>query len=307
MNTIVALNSCDPEELQIRENFKKDYKLSCPVVDDNDVFAKSLNMFHMEEKYNEYSQIYKNNQKNIDQYRKQIRNNVVNHISNVHGFDKLQPVEYEAKYKGDRTCMRDSCVGQILVSLDLVKANYQSLKYLDPKFVLHTRNYNDLIQRFTKDKLMTECRMLRQLIFGFLKPEVQVSVQRMIMQDVIDKVYQEISSNQISIEQLTNDEVVFQVSDEKLIDELKRIAINVLPYDIRVTQYDLRKIKNKYDEPWYVRTNLTTGEERIVGVHIKYLFQVYNHLHQIENTPKDFWWRERGRLCALLEPEEFLD
>ena len=48
------LNPCSPEELVIRENFKRDYKLSCPVLDDNDIFAKSLRTQCLESDWTDY-------------------------------------------------------------------------------------------------------------------------------------------------------------------------------------------------------------------------------------------------------------
>jgi len=307
------LNSCDPQELIIRESFKKDYKLSCPVIDDNDVFNKSIMIAELQQEWINYKDMVDRIEGNLDNYRKQIRHTVTNHLSHVKGFDKLTPEKntnkYTNKYTGPRTCLRDEVCGKKLISIDLIKANYQSMRHLNPKFVLDTQNYQELITKFTQEKCMIECRMLRQLIFGFLKPEVQVAVQKTIIGTVIDQIIKECGDETLLIEQLTNDEVVFSINSNekdytKILNKINDM-ITKLPYQLRLTEFSVEKIKNSFNEPWFIK-KFNDDRYKIVGVHVRYLFQVYNHLHQLENEKKDLWWRERGRLCALLDQEEFI-
>lgn len=299
MNTN-KLNPCSSKELSIREGFKKEYKLSCPVLDDHNIFHKCLKIWNLEQEWKEYLDMSKRIG-DVITYRRNLVNQIVNTVQHVKGFDTLTAIPDSEKHQGPRSYLIEENVPKRMVSVDLIKANYQSLKKLGSKFVLDTENYNEFIQRFTREEALIKSRMLRQLIFGLLKPDVQGSIQRQMIYDIIDCVKEK---KDFPILHLTNDEVVFEIkSDQDLV--MIQESLQKLPHQFRVEEFQISKIKNPNNEAWFVKINDHGKKRKIMGVHIKFLFQVYNHLHHLPNQTKDFWWRERGRLCALLEAEKF--
>lgn len=300
MNT--DLNPCSNSELNLREAFKKEYKLSCPVIDDNDIFQKSLVICNLENEWNDYTEL---NEKygDIGKHRAGIVNNIVNCINHVKGFDELEPIPDNKRWSGPRSYLVESNIGKRMVSIDLIKANYQSLKKVGKKYVLDTDTYEELIRRFTKDEPLVRSRMLRQLVFGLLNPHLQASVQRNMMYDIVDAAKK---VKDYPILHLTNDEVVFEIESDADLIALQE-AVRQVKYDFRVEEFSIHKINNNAGEAWFVKVNDKGRRRKITGVHVKFLFQVYNHIHGLPNEKKDFWWRERGRLCALLEPEQFPD
>lgn len=301
--SVDLLSKCSPEELEVRTNFKRDYKLSCPVLDDDDIFNKSLIVGGLEEDWDEYFEMCKR-YPDINEYRKKIRNSVINYISSVKEFEELKPEEYKYKFTGPRSIIGDHTekyLGERLISVDLIKGNYQSLKSISPKFILDTENYEELINRFTKEKCLISSKFFRQMVFGLLKPDVQAARQKNLLGDVIERVFKE---KELEIVSLSNDEVVFHITGD---DELKIIedAVSASESDCRIVPFRLERIPNGYNEPWYVKYFADSKEKRLMGIHVKYLMQVYNFIEGCDNDVKDFWWRERGRLCTLLEPERF--
>lgn len=302
MSALDLLVPCSSEELQIRENFKKDYKLSCPVLDDNDVFEKSLDIWDLRKEWTDYLEMSKRIPE-LDEYRRKLRNQILSHISHVQGFNELSPIKYTSQYKDLRNYLKPENCNVPLVSIDLQKGNYQAMRYLNPKYVLDTNTYEELIRRFTKEESIIRSKFFRQMVFGQLKPEVQASVQRKMTEEMIQMVFKK---KEFPIVHLSNDEVILRLNPDTQREDLNLIelALEDAPYQHRITAFTLRHISNTYDESWYVRTR-EDNQTKIMGVHVKYLFQVYNYLNQQDNQPKDFWWRERGRLCALLTPEVF--
>jgi len=298
------LKSCSPEELVIRENFKRDYKLSCPVMDDEDVFAKSLRIQHLADDWSDYLEMSKRID-DLDDFRKKLRNKITSFVSAVKGFDQLAPQEYRYNFRGDRIYLKDENVGKRIISLDLVKGNYQSLKHLGTQYVLDTENYEDLIRRFTNEKCLINSKFFRQMVFGLLRPDVQGSVQRNMLGEMIEQVFQKV--REFPIVHLSNDEVMFVIESDEELESIQN-ALQDITYQYRVSEFRLEKILNGYNEPWYVRYYVNSSDQRpprLMGIHVRYLMQVSNFIEGVSNTEKDFWWRERGRLCKLLEPESF--
>ena len=305
---MATLNPCTPEELEIRENFKRDYKLSCPVLDDNDIFAKSLVVGNLQNEWPEYLEMSKRHE-DINEYRKTVRNKITSFISAVKGFENAPLQEYKyPDIKAPRSYLNDENVGKRLLSIDLVKGNYQSLKYLGTQYVLDTDSYEDLIKRFTNEKCLISSKFFRQMVFGLLRPDLQASVQRNMLGSLIETVKK--SFPKFELVGLSNDEAVLRIENDSQLDEVAKVLqasnTNVL---YRLTLFRIEKIPNTYEDPWYVKYYLNQAadkpQKRLMAVHVRYLMQVYNFIEGNENDEKDFWWRERGRLCKLLEPERF--
>lgn len=319
MNSMSAakLKSCTPQVLEIRENFKRDYKLSCPVIDDDDIFAKSLRIADLTSEWNDYHSMSLRHP-DLNEYRKELRNKITQHISSVKGFSDIPIQSYNYGYTGSRTYLENGNTGKKLVSIDLVKGNYQSLKNVGSEYVLGTQTYEELISKFTDEKCMITSKFFRQMVFGLLRPDLQASVQRNLLGQLIQSVFKE---HEYPIISLSNDEVVLHVtSDADLhkIESILKASNTTVQY--RLSLFRVEKIPNSYGDDWYVKyyidsidqykapassASASKNKQRLMGIHVRYLMQVANFIEGNENTEKDFWWRERGRLCKLLEPERF--
>lgn len=308
------LKPCSNQELRIRENFKRDYKLSCPVLDDREVFDKSLQIFGLEEEWQDYLKMANSlGTETFIQVRKDLRNKILSQISHL---PEYQAIELNPKLSGlaeggltgPRTYLRDEICGKHLVSIDLVKGNYQALKYLDPKLVLGTQSYAELIGQFTDQPSLIKSKYFRQMVFGQLNPAVQGKVQRMMIEQVVSQVYQRYP--ELPIIHLTNDEVVFDLSEfeesgrSDILGEILQVVGSV-DYELRVDQFRIEKIENVLNESWYQKFFLddqgSVVRTRLMGVHVRYLFQIYNKVNGIEPMIKDYWWRERDLLSVSIE------
>jgi len=302
------LEPCSEEELKTRTMFKKDFKLSCPVLDDNEIFQKALKIAKLESEWEDYYELAYHHP-NLDEFRRNLVSEIITKIKSMPEYKLVQNVdksEYK-QYPTSHTYLSDQNVGKNLISIDLISGNYQSLKYFGDNLVLGTDNYSDFIKQFTKEPSLIRSKYFRQLVFGLLKPRVFITVQKYMIAHIIDALFKK---REFPIVNLTNDEVVFEsgkTSQEVEADKefiRQTLAEAQIPYQFRVDDFNIEKIPNFYNEPWYVKYSELQGR-RIMGVHLKYLYQVYNHMEKIPNQPKDFWWRERGRLCCLLDAEKF--
>jgi len=299
------LNPCSPEDLVIRNNFKKDFKFSCPVLDDEDIFQKSLKIAKLENEYEDYYELAYNHP-DLENFRRNLIGEIVKKVKEQPSYSKIKNIETPYHlYPTSHTYLKPEVVGKNLISVDLVEGNFQSLKYYGDDLVLGKDNYTDFIKTFTKEQTLVKSKYFRQQIFGLLEPRTFISVQRHMIAHMLNDLFKK---KKYTIVNLTNDEVILESgaspsdveADKKLIQEI----CDNLPYRYRVDDFSIEKVSNSRNEPWYIKYSEVQGR-RIMGVHVKYLFQVYNHIEKIPNQKKDFYWRERGRLCCLLDHEEF--
>jgi hypothetical protein len=298
------LNPCSSDELIIRERFKADYKLSCPVLDDNDCFLKSLEIWDLADEWKLYLDISKKHS-DFDAFRKNIRNNIVQAIQNVPGFNQIyipsNLTRNHIVYTGPRSYLEKENCNKRLVSIDLIKGNFNALRTLSPKFVLGCATYEDFIRKFTDEDSLINSKYFRQMVFGLVNPELQKKVQEIFLSRIITEIRK---YKNFPIVHITSDEVVFPIENDADLINIQEITRNLqIPMQFRIKEFSIRHIPNKYNEPWYIRYD--ENKKRIMSVHVRYLFQVWNHIHNQPNQKKDLYWRECGRLAVLLEPEVF--
>ena len=72
-------------------------------------------------------------------------------------------------------------VGKLLISIDMKKANFNSMRFIAPEIFGENTTYESFISQFTEFDYFAESKQIRQVIFGNLKPKAQQTAQRNIM------------------------------------------------------------------------------------------------------------------------------
>ena len=68
----------------------------------------------------------------------------------------------------ERNIYHTGNVGQAFASFDLVKANYNALKFIDSSIVFNTENYEDLLSKYTTEDYFINSKQIRQIIRRFI-------------------------------------------------------------------------------------------------------------------------------------------
>jgi len=101
--------------------------------------------------------------------------------------------------------------GKTYLSIDLKKANWQSVKWHDPAFVNELGDsYDEFLQKFGLPEVFRRSKHFRQYIFGGLNPKKQMKMQRVILEHVISSL-EEIGLKPIMVK---HDEALYDVSLE---------------------------------------------------------------------------------------------
>lgn len=120
------------------------------------------------------------------------------------------------------------------ISVDIIKANYNSLRYINSKIVLNTTSWEQLIKMFTNAKYFTEAKYFRQIVFGELNSKRISAIQK----NIICKLYLAIKESKSNLKILgrhSDDELIISTDKQSIGLDYKTIKniIDKLPEEIR--------------------------------------------------------------------------
>lgn len=137
------------------------------------------------------------------------------------------------------------------ISIDLRKANFQALRYVNPQIVLNCDSWVDFCKKFTDCEYIINSKYTRQVVFGQLNPSRHTTVERHMMR----MIYEHIKTNGVigglvnaKIIQLCTvcvDEIIFKTDentamtfvksgmDTNIVNAIKRD----LGFDVRVSVF----------------------------------------------------------------------
>lgn len=129
--------------------------------------------------------------------------------------------------------------GKKFISIDLVKANFQSLYIIVPELFDGFNNFNDFALSRGFNQTLLNSKITRQVIFGNLNAKRQQQIQKFMMSNIVDKLIKDFVKPD-HIYSLSSDEVFFEVHDNI---DVKYVNESLLPlnYDLRIEQFILNK------------------------------------------------------------------
>lgn len=199
---------------------------------------------------------------------------------------------------------KQTCVDKYFVSIDLVKANYQALKYISPEIVSNTNSYEEFIGLFTNLEYMAKSKYLRQVIFGNINPKRQIKVERYLIEQVIDTLLAGELFTEEDIQMASSDEVVFEISVDdvaKFSDEtanLTKFIKDNLNIDVDIEVFKLVSVEGKY----YSKEFLNKDGYELKSVPQVYFPQVYKKYNGLELHDNDLVFYHEHQLAKFINP-----
>jgi hypothetical protein len=175
----------------------------------------------------------------------------------------------------DLNIYNQSSIGKTFVSIDLKKANFQALKFINPLIVFNADTYEDMIDMFTpeKNEYFRTSKYTRQVIFGKLNPKRTITVEKYIMGRVYEYINESMEKifSECKLIAYKSDELIYEVYDSNLDDidqSLKNFEYLIaygMKIDVRIEIFKVGRIEcknhNGITVDCYIRQNLVTGEE----------------------------------------------
>lgn len=196
-------------------------------------------------------------------------------------------------------------VGKTFLSVDLKKANFQAMKYINPDLVFGANTYEEYIGKFTDSEYLKQSKYLRQVIFGNMNPRRQVTVEKYLMKQILDELlnFEFVSNITGNLVSFSNDELIFELSDTKLQTIFDCFIADALPsfkFDIEV-RTEIFKLSRIGDKPFYVKEFLEGGYE-FKCIPKEYFPQVFKKYNNMEICDEDLYFIHNNEPCKFINP-----
>lgn len=128
---------------------------------------------------------------------------------NVYAVDKNK---YKQKSKN---IYHEGNIGKTLISIDLRKANFQAMNYVDKNIMLNSDTYDEFIKKFTDIPLVINSKYFRQVFFGQLNPSRVFTVETYMVYQVLEFMEKYFNFPYV-INSINADEITIELYDRAL-------------------------------------------------------------------------------------------
>lgn len=281
--------------IELRKRFVKDYKLPFNIVEGDDLFNYYLGLFETNFKtlslwqktlkeininFNGNVEMFITNYYNV---REKIIQTIL-HNPAYESFNNMDMSKYTIKDKiniSTNNVYNCNNVRKIFISIDIKKANFQAIKYVEPAIVYNAASYDDFIRYFTNSNYIVNSKYFRNVVFGKCNPKRHITVEKYIINEIRkhigEKLFRNIDINLISF---SNDEIVYECSVsielfneemityiKSVINDLKNEIKDFIGVDVSITMFNLKgynlcnTINNKVCKIFFVKEDCLSDKK----------------------------------------------
>ena len=325
-------------EIALRRRFVKDYNLPINVVDSPyfDYYMETYDWFPKKEYQSLVEEIDTRFDGNInlwlEEYSK-IRDEIITKIENSEEYKMFNEIDLKSfphpcmktvvtlKNAPDLNIYNQSSVGKTFISIDLKKANFQALKYINPNIVFNAETYEDMIDMFTpeRNEYFRTSKYTRQVIFGKLNPKRTITVEKYMMSLIYDTINECIEKEftECKLVAYKSDELIYEINDnnwdglEETLTNFKNLIEYGLGFNVRIECFKIGRIECKNHNgivvDCYVRQNLVTGEETLKSCSQIFYPQFYKFWKNIRPNCYDYAFLAEGQIAHFEFPLELVN
>lgn len=171
------------------------------------------------------------------------------------------------------------------LSIDIISANWNSFKKYDSINELGD-TYKDFLLKFDLSEIFSFSKNLRQFIFGNVNPKRQQKVQRNIIQSIVRDL-----SDDLSIECVKNDEVIFKFDDDySILDKIDQSKF-------KCKIFTCQKIDNFTINTIYDRNGDIIDKEMVGVPGNQFYMKLKQHILNEDLDIKDLYFKMDGNLA----------
>lgn len=320
---------------ELAKRFISDYKLPIPLINEK-YFFYHLALY--QEDYNslEYyfellDMINKKYEGDCNKFLEDyynVRDKIITTIVESEAFQKFNTMDmnvFTIKKKPNITSnniYKQTNIGKFFISIDLKKANFQTLRNIDKDIVFGADTYEDFIGKFTDLDYIKESKYSRQIIWGKCNPKRHITAEKYFITRIYKKVIEQFPYLSDKCVSLSNDEMIFNVEflfyNDKLTcftlrEHIEKIAKEI-GFEVHVEFFHLRAYNLVFKESRSVRKTFfmkdyfcTDGKFKLIGVPLQYHSICYKLYKGKELNEIDYHFDYEGmnaRFCEEFDIEE---
>jgi hypothetical protein len=257
-----------------------------------------------------------------------VRDKIITTIVESEAFQKFNTMDmnvFTIKKKPNITSnniYKQTNIGKFFISIDLKKANFQTLRNIDKDIVFGADTYEDFIGKFTDLDYIKESKYTRQIIWGKCNPKRHITAEKYFIIRIYKKVIEQFPYLSDKCVSLSNDEMIFNVEflfyNDKLTcftlrKHIEKIAKEI-GFDVHIEFFHLRAYNLVFKESRSVRKTFfmkdyfcTDGKFKLIGVPLQYHSICYKLYKGKELNEIDYHFDYEGmnaKLCEEFDIEE---
>ncbi len=230
-----------------KNGFVRLFNLNVPLYSEFDYYIGQLSKLYSHRDIYEWIRLYEEFEFldiDIFKYKMSKSQEIISYIKNTDSYkrmlnDDILPIEVNNNVSFDE--------GKKYVSIDLSKANWQSIKFYDD----FSKNeigdsYQSFLKRFDLPDVFLHSKIFRQYIFGNLNMKKQINTQHRIIKNILEQ----LSNTTANLEFIRNDEIIYSYHEISQISE----QLSLKNDKIHVNMFIVDKVEN-----FYIKSNLDIG------------------------------------------------
>ena len=312
---------------ELNKRFVRDYSLPIQLIN-SDTFQYFLNLYETvfssatlyNKTLNEINEKHNGDINSFLNYYYETREDIIKKISTSNAFKKLNEMDMQ-KYSisdkievSSKNVYNESNINKCYLSIDLKKANFQAINFVDKNILLNSDTYEDFIKKFTDSNYIINSKYFRSVIFGMMNPKRHITIEKYLINEVW-KTYKEKFPYDSNICSLSNDEIVIntcmnvkdKVSFNSRCVDIKRFVREELGLEISVNYYFLEGYQlysKKSGSPrntFYTKTNLVSDNVELICVPTPYYALTYKLFNNIPLEELDYHFIYESIDCRFME------
>ena len=323
---------------ELAKRFISDYKLQIPLINEK-YFFYHLGLY--QEDYNSLEYYFElldmigkkyggDCNKFLEDYYN-VRDKIITTIVESEAFQKFNTMDMNVFTIKDRpnitsdNIYNNDNIGKFFISIDLKKANFQTLRNIDKDIVFGADTYEEFIGKFTDLDYIKESKHARQVIFGKCNPKRHITAEKYFIMQIYKKVIEQFPYLSDKCVSLSNDGMIFNVEflfyNDKLIcftlrKYIEKIAKEI-GFDVHVEFFHLKGYNLVFKESRSIRKTFfmkdyfcTDGKFKMIGVPLQYHSIAYKLYKGKELSEIDYHFDYEGmdaRFCEEFDIEEIIN
>ena len=323
---------------ELAKRFISDYKLQIPLINEK-YFFYHLALY--QEDYNSLEYYFElldmigkkyggNCNKFLEDYYN-VRDKIITTIVESEAFQKFNTMDMNVFTIKDRpnitsnNIYNNDNIGKFFISIDLKKANFQTLRNIDKDIVFGADTYEEFIGKFTDLNYIKESKYARQVIFGKCNPKRHITAEKYFIIQIYKKVIEQFPYLYDKCVSLSNDEMIFKVDFLRYNDKLTCFSLKKdiqtiakeIGFDVHVEFFHLKGYNLVFKESRSIRKTFfmkdyfcTDGKFKMIGVPLQYHSIAYKLYKGKELSEIDYHFDYEGmdaRFCEEFDIEEIIN
>lgn len=311
----------------LAKRFVSDYNFPVSMVNNYRLFRYQLELYEPELKtmtrWKELQQMIKErfggDTDAFVEYYNKVRNDIITKTYESAAYQEFNNMDMQQFAVKDRPQVSKNNVynnendGKMFLSIDLRRANFQALKYVNRKIFNGAQTYEDYVGQFTDLDYLKTSKYTRQVIFGQLNPSRHTTVE----QYLINKVYKAVLeldylpfNASTGLVSMSNDELVFRIDQlynpknysECIVQDIKTktgLTVHVDAYELH--GYSLVSESECTHKEFFVKKDLETGREEFTCMPLQFHMMGWRLFRKQPLHPEDKLFIYENGICRFCE------